>query len=111
LLERRTVWRRHAALVLESAVPKMRVHELRKTMAWYSRGLHGGARLRQESFTSVEPEQLVAWGERFFDELQAAEARSGESVLTVPADPVAKAIARKTRRNGPDQIEADECRA
>src|SRR5207247_3783108 len=32
--ERRTVWRRHADLVVAHAVDKMRVHELRKTLAW-----------------------------------------------------------------------------
>src|SRR5256885_2956472 len=43
LEERHAVWRRHAALVAEYAVPRMHVHELRKTLAWYSRGLRGGA--------------------------------------------------------------------
>jgi len=37
------VWRRHADLVVEYANDKMALHELRKTLAWYSRGLHGGA--------------------------------------------------------------------
>ena len=42
LQERHTVWRRHADLVLAHSVERMHVHELRKTLAWYSRGLRGG---------------------------------------------------------------------
>ena len=42
LAERHAVWRRHAALVVEHSPEKMRMHELRKTLAWYSRGLYGG---------------------------------------------------------------------
>ena len=40
LAERHAVWRRHAALVVEHSPEKMRKHELRKTLAWYSRGLY-----------------------------------------------------------------------
>src|SRR5689334_5364328 len=49
LEERRTVWRRHADLVLAHSVERMHVHELRKPLAWYSRGLRGGADLRQRA--------------------------------------------------------------
>jgi tRNA-dihydrouridine synthase B len=52
--ERRRVWRRHAALTQQHAPEKMRVHELRKTLAWYSRGLFGGSQLRQRSFTTTD---------------------------------------------------------
>src|SRR4029078_4294025 len=46
LAERAAVWRRHAGLVIEHGVERMYVHELRKTLAWDSRGLHRGADLR-----------------------------------------------------------------
>jgi hypothetical protein len=141
LPERRRVWARHAELVLEHAHPKMRVHELRKTLAWYSRGLYGGAQLRQASFASYDVDTLRRLGETFFDglgELAARERLPGSdpddarreqpamvpssssssssadevpapsSVFTRPADPIAKAIARRVRRSGPHQIEADE---
>jgi tRNA-dihydrouridine synthase B len=141
LPERRRVWARHAELVLEHAHPKMRVHELRKTLAWYSRGLYGGAQLRQASFASSDVDTLRRLGETFFDglgELAARERLPGSdpddarreqpamvpssssssssadevpapsSVFTRPADPIAKAIARRVRRSGPHQIEADE---
>ena len=108
LPERRAIWARHADLVLEHAPTKMRVHELRKTLAWYSRGLHGGAQLRQSSFASSDIPTLRAIGERFFAGLAELPAPSSAQVFTRPADAVAKAIARRVRRSGPHQIEADE---
>jgi nifR3 family TIM-barrel protein len=108
LEERRLVWRRHATLTQTHAPEKMRIHELRKTIAWYSRGLYGGSQLRQRSFTSTVPAELQEMAEGFFDSLVAMEARGGAGLAVPPADPVAKAIARKTRRGGPEQVEADE---
>jgi len=108
LHERRLVWRRHAALTQQHAPEKMRVHELRKTLAWYSRGLFGGSQLRQRSFTTTDTAALQEMTETFFDSLLALEAAGRLVTGVVRADPVAKAIARKTRRGGPDQIEADE---
>jgi nifR3 family TIM-barrel protein len=96
LAERHAVWRRHAALVIEHSPDKMRGHELRKTLAWYSRGLRGGADLRQRTNGVKNPDALIALGETFFGELLAA----GEDVLTTPADPIAKSVARKDRRSG-----------
>jgi nifR3 family TIM-barrel protein len=110
LAERRAVWRRHADLVGQHSPEKMRLHELRKTLAWYSRGLRGGAQLRQRTFGSTDPSALLDLGEAFFAEL-AAFASSGEGrdadLLTSPADPVAKSIARQGRR-GEDHREAHE---
>ncbi len=107
LVERRAVWRRHADLVFEHAVEKMRLHELRKTMAWYSRGLRGGADLRQRSFNEPDAHALVDIGETFFDRLIDFE-RTGQGAATaLPADPVAKSIARQGRRDG-GHAEADE---
>jgi len=105
LEERRTVWRRHADLVVVYAVEKMRVHELRKTLAWYSRGLHSGAELRQRSCAEKNPDAILDMGEAFFERLAALPA-----VGTQPADAVAKSIARQGRRSGGHQ-EAPECSA
>jgi tRNA-dihydrouridine synthase B len=107
LAERRRVWRRHAALVEEHAPPKMRLHELRKTLAWYSRGLYGGSSLRQRGFSVAEPAALLELGEAFFEGLQAAEAAGSPRVAVAPADPVAKSMARHGRRGGA-HTEADE---
>jgi tRNA-dihydrouridine synthase len=112
--ERHRVWRRHADLVLAYAPSRMRIHELRKTLAWYSRGLHGGSHLRQQSGAPTSPEALLDAGEAFFAGLHRLSAAHGgdggaaAALLTAPADPVAKAIARNGRRSGPDPIEAEE---
>jgi nifR3 family TIM-barrel protein len=106
--ERRAVWRRHAALALEHAPEKMRVHELRKTLAWYSRGLRDGSALRQRSFTSADTAVLLDMGEAFFVELESWQASAPAALATVPADPVAKSIARNGRRDGGERVEAPE---
>src|SRR2546423_13694539 len=69
LSERHAVWRRHADLVGQYAVARMLVHELRKTLAWYSRGLRGGAELRQRTGAEKDPAALLALGEAFFSGL------------------------------------------
>jgi len=96
LAERHTVWRRHADLASEHSPEKMRPHELRKTLAWYSRGLRGGAELRQRTNGVKDCTALLDMGESFFAQLRAA----GDEVVTRPADPVAKSVARKDRRSG-----------
>ena len=107
LVERRAVWRRHADLVLEHSPEKMRKHELRKTLAWYSRGLFAGAALRQRASTVGDPAQLVEMGEAFFADLQARAGAGDGALATAPADPVAKSVARNNRRDG-RKVEAEE---
>lgn len=112
LAERRAVWRRHADLCLQYAPEKMRIHELRKTLAWYSRGLYGGSTLRQTAGTTTEVAVLLDLGEAFFSELAEVEVSTAAgAVATAPASPIAKAIARNARRGGPEPVEADEPRA
>jgi tRNA-dihydrouridine synthase B len=102
LAERRRVWRRHAALVEAHSPPKMRLHELRKTLAWYSRGLYGGSSLRQRGFTTNDPAALLDMVEAFFADLEGS-----PRPVVAPADPVAKSMARHNRRGG-EHAEADE---
>ena len=104
LAERHTVWRRHADLVVEHSPEKMRKHELRKTLAWYSRGLFAGSALRQRASTVGDPGALLEMGDAFFADL---EARGEVALATTPADPVAKSVARNGRRDG-RRVEAEE---
>jgi tRNA-dihydrouridine synthase B len=108
LAEKRAVWRRHAALVLEHSPAKMRVHEVRKTLAWYSRGLFGGSQLRQRGFSLDEAPALLELGETFFADLESRERAGRGEVRTAPADAVAKSIARNGRRDSFDHVEAVE---
>jgi nifR3 family TIM-barrel protein len=97
LAERQAVWRRHAALVLEHAVERMWIHELRKTLAWYSRSLRGGAEVRTRAGQLKEPQALLDLGEAFWERLRALD---DGAAVTGPADPVAKSLARHERGNG-----------
>ena len=117
LAERQAVWRRHADLCLEYAPEKMRIHELRKTLAWYSRGLYGGSTLRQTAGSTPHVTALLELGEAFFAALARfdastpapdAERAAAPGPFTLPAGPVAKAIARNARRGGPEPVEAAE---
>src|SRR3954468_11180755 len=90
--ERRAIWRRHADLVGQHSPEKMRLHELRKTLAWYSRGLYGGSQLRHRTFGTSRPEELLEIGEAFFAELERMAGAPGTSPLAPPDDPVAKSI-------------------
>ncbi|HEX3903333.1 MAG TPA: tRNA dihydrouridine synthase DusB [Polyangia bacterium] len=107
LAERRRVWRRHADLVAAHSPEKMRQHELKKTLAWYSRGLYGGSSLRQRASSTDDSTALRELGEAFFGELEAAEAAGSPRPMIAPADPVAKSMARHNRRGG-EPVEADE---
>jgi tRNA-dihydrouridine synthase len=113
LAERWRIWRRHADLCLTYAVDKMRVHELRKTLAWYSRGLRGGSHLRQSASATIDVAELQGMGHRFFAELVELEDRertggvaaADAGILTSPATPVSKAIARNLRRGARGETE------
>lgn len=103
LEERRDVWRRHADLVQKNSPPRMVLHELRKTLAWYSRGIHGGANLRQLAFARPTPASLVELGETFFAKL----AELGQDIHALPVDPTQRSLERHGRRNG-EHVEAEE---
>jgi tRNA-dihydrouridine synthase B len=121
LAERQAVWRRHAALVGEYAAERMRVHELRKTLAWYSRGLRGGSELRQQASARKDPQALLDLGEAFFERVRAlgtasaldsdSDSGAGASALTSPADPVAKSLARHGRKQGGHDEAPEPCAA
>jgi len=107
--ERRTVWRRHADLVSEYATPKMVLHELRKTLAWYSRGLHSGADLRNRCFAENQPQAVLDMGERFFAALAAREATHGDDLREPSVSLERKCLDRHTRRQAGRAEELATC--
>jgi tRNA-dihydrouridine synthase B len=108
--ERHRVWRRHADLVTEYAAPKMVLHELRKTLAWYSRGLHGGAELRHRCFAEGAPAAVLDLGESFFARLEERAASHGGDLREPPVPLPTKWLAKHARRQAgrPDEVEACE---
>ncbi|MBN2576812.1 MAG: tRNA-dihydrouridine synthase [Deltaproteobacteria bacterium] len=107
--ERRAVWRRHADLVAEYAAPKMLLHELRKTLAWYSHGLFGGAFLRRRSFAEPDPDAVLALGEAYFARLSEREARCGADLGEPAAAPRAKWLDKHARRRSVRQGGTETC--
>ena len=104
--EQRSVWRRHAQLVGEYAASKMVLHELRKTLAWYSRGLHGGAELRRRCFAEPEPRAVLDLGEEFFARLAQREASHGDDLHERAPDLKHKSIERHARRRSGQETRA-----
>jgi len=107
--ERRAVWRRHADLVAEYAVPKMVLHELRKTLAWYSRGLHSGAELRHRGFSESKPSALFDLGEAFFEALAKREASHGNDLRETAVALETKFRERHARRQAGRVEELETC--
>ena len=107
--ERRAVWRRHAALVEEYATPKMVLHELRKTLAWYSRGLHSGAEMRHRCFAETDPHALLDLGEAFFARLAERETKHGGDLAERAVSLETKCLERHARRQSGRQEEPDTC--
>ncbi len=87
----------------------MRKHELRKTLAWYSRGLYAGSALRQRASTVGDPARAAGDGRGVLRRPRDGGARRGGAgaLATTPADPIAKSVARNNRRDG-RRTEAEE---
>lgn len=69
LLERRQVFLQHVELVLPRAPQKKLIHELRKAVAWYTKGLPDSAALRDAAAAPKEPAALVDATAQFFLDL------------------------------------------
>jgi tRNA-dihydrouridine synthase B len=101
IAEQRRVWRRHADLVVQYSNDKLRLHELRKTTAWYSRGLYGGSELRYRAFQEAQPAAVIDLGERFFAGVEAREkSRADTGEVMYPDGPASRCLARHQRRRG-----------
>ncbi len=70
LSSRREVFRRHVALMRERTPDKRILHEVRKAVAWYSKGLPRSAELRDRVSGVEDPAILVELAEQFFTSLK-----------------------------------------
>jgi tRNA-dihydrouridine synthase B len=68
--ERRAVFLRHVGLMRENTPEKRAQHELRKAVAWYSKGLPRSAELRDRLSSVHDPALLVEGAEQYFSTLQ-----------------------------------------
>lgn len=78
--ERKTVFQRHVRLMQDHVEPKRLIHEVRKAVAWYTKGSFQAAELREASLGIADPAVLTARAEAYFDQL-----RSGTDVADASA--------------------------
>ncbi len=69
LAERRAVFLRHVELMQSHTPEKKIIHELRKAVAWYTKGLPDSAVLRDQAQAPKDPAELIAVTARYFVEL------------------------------------------
>lgn len=68
LIERREVFLRHVDLMRSHTPEKKIIHELRKAVAWYTKGLPDSAGLRDQAQAPKDPDALIANTARYFAE-------------------------------------------
>ena len=64
--ERFLAFERHVVLIMEHTTFRRQFIELRKAVAWYSKGLEGGNSLRQDVWAMVEPDAILIRARMFF---------------------------------------------
>ena len=64
--DRLAIFRQHVALMKEHTEPKRTIHEIRKAVAWYTKGLPHSAELREKMMAVTDPSLLIAEAEAFF---------------------------------------------
>jgi nifR3 family TIM-barrel protein len=67
--ERLAVFRRHVDLIAAHAQEKRLLHELRKAVAWYSRGQRDSAHIRDLAFSLADAAQVREIADRYFSSL------------------------------------------
>ena len=67
--ERARVFQRHMTYIEENTPPKKLVHELRKAVAWYTKGLRDSAHVRERAFNVLDPAQVRDIANLYFSSL------------------------------------------
>ena len=90
--ERSEVFLRHCALMRGRTEEKRLIHEIRKSVAWYTKGLPGSADLRDQSKAPRDPDALIAATVGYFAELAKGRPRL-RVALSAPDESAAAAVA------------------
>jgi tRNA-dihydrouridine synthase B len=69
IAERARVFDRHVSLITGHTPPKKLVHELRKAVAWYTKGLRDSAHVRERAFNVLDPAQVREIAKCYFSSL------------------------------------------
>ena len=63
--ERLSVFQQHVALILDHAPARRRVQELRKAVAWYTKGARDSAPIREQAWKLTDPSAIQTLAESF----------------------------------------------
>jgi tRNA-dihydrouridine synthase B len=69
LADRLQIFLRHVDLIAQHTVPKRLVHELRKAVAWYTKGLRDSSHVRERAFNIDDPLQVREIAIAYFSSL------------------------------------------
>jgi nifR3 family TIM-barrel protein len=75
VVERARVFHRHLDYITAHTPPKKLVHELRKAVAWYTKGLRDSAHVREQAFHVLDPAQVREIASAYFAERCSSLAR------------------------------------
>jgi nifR3 family TIM-barrel protein len=78
--ERARVFDRHIELITANTPPKRLVHELRKAVAWYTKGLRDSAHVRERAFNVLDPVQVRDIGQSYFSSLMQEKSFRAQAV-------------------------------
>ena len=83
LAERARVFHRHMDYMEAHTPPKKLVHELRKAVAWYTKGLRDSAHVRDRAFNVLDPVQVREIASAYFSSMAQAKTSSVASASAV----------------------------
>jgi len=81
--DRMSVFCRHVDLIAAHTPPKRLVHELRKAVAWYTKGLRDSASVRERAFNVLDPVQVREIAIAYFSSLDQEKKAPREIVSVV----------------------------
>lgn len=87
--ERLSVFQQHISLMKKHTEPKRIIHEIRKAVAWYTKGLPRSSDLREKMMHIADPALLIEEAIQFFVFMGAAIAPLLDSFLEGPLPPSA----------------------
>jgi tRNA-dihydrouridine synthase B len=91
LADRVRAFTRHADLIARHAPEKRLVHELRKAVAWYTKGLRDSAGVRERALQNHDPLQVREIALTYFSSLM--QAQSDRAALVSAVDKLAREVA------------------
>jgi tRNA-dihydrouridine synthase B len=91
IADRKRVFARHVELIAAHTPEKRLIHELRKAVAWYTKGLRNSADVRERAFHVSDPLQVREIAFSYFSSLD--QEKNARCVIVSPVDKLARQVA------------------